>query len=83
MLKNNKGSEIIGQLRVLRSDTNNEIYEEYIADAIELILSNENNADMLAETIAALDMMSYKYSRREAEALRDTVEYLGKMYAEG
>ena len=30
----------------------------------------------LAELAAALDMMSYKLCRKEAEVLRDTVEFL-------
>lgn len=36
----------------------------------------------MAELAAALDMMSYKLCRKEAEVLRDTVEYLEELDCE-
>ena len=68
---------LVGQLRVMAAREQNEILREYLQQAVEA-LNSERGAELadLAELAAALDMMSYKLCRKEAEVLRDTVEYL-------
>ena len=68
---------LVGQLRVMAAREQNEILREYLPQAV-AALNSERGAELtdLAELAAALDMMSYKLCRKEAEVLRDTVEYL-------
>lgn len=68
---------LVGQLRVMAAREQNEILREYLQQAV-AALNSERGAELadLAELAAALDMMSYKLCRKEAEVLRDTVEYL-------
>lgn len=82
MLNGNSGGFLIGKLRIMASDATNAVYRQYITRAVDFIESDESgNRDMLAEVIAALEMMSYQYNRREAEALRDAAAYLNALYA--
>lgn len=68
---------LIGQLRVMAATEQNEILRDYLQQALDA-LNSKRGAEMadLAELTAALDMMSYKLRRREAEVLRWAVEYL-------
>lgn len=68
---------LVGQLRVMAAREQNEILREYLQQAV-AALNSERGVELadLAELAAALDMMSYKLCRKEAEVLRDTVEYL-------
>ena len=68
---------LVGQLRVMAAREQNEILRVYLQQAV-AALNSERGAELtdLAELAAALDMMSYKLCRKEAEVLRDTVEYL-------
>ena len=75
---------LVGQLRVMAAREQNEILREYLQQAVEA-LDSERGAELvnLDELAAALDMMSYKLCRKEAEVLRDVVEYLEELKEEG
>lgn len=81
-------SILIGKLQVMKSYTQDEVSRRYLHDAVSILRYNqtsadaENNQEHIAEVTAALDMMSYKCCRREAEVLRDTVEYLESLDCE-
>ena len=74
---------LVGQLRVMAAREQNEILRENLQQAV-AALNSERGAELadLAELAAALDMMSYKLCRKEAEVLRDAVEYLEELEEE-
>lgn len=79
---------LIGKLQVMKSCAHDEVSRMYLHDAVNILRYNQTNADAennqehIVEVAAALDMMSYKSCRREAEVLRDTVEYLESLDCE-
>jgi len=71
---------LIGRLKIMRAYDQSGIVREYLDDTIDLLKgSSDYSPEEVVETAAALDELSYKVCRREAEALRDTVEYLEGM----
>ena len=70
---------LIGRLKIMKAYAQNEMQRIYLEDAISYLKCDTNemqNQNHLQELAAALDMMSYKLCRKEAEVLRDTVEFL-------
>lgn len=73
---------LIGRLKIMKAYAQNETQRICLEDAISYLKCDANekqNQNHLQELTAALDMLSYKLCRREAEVLRDTVEYLETM----
>jgi len=73
---------LIGRLKIMKAFAQNETQRICLGSAISILQSDSDviqNQNLLQELIAALDMLSYKLCRREAEVLRDTVEYLEGM----
>lgn len=75
-----KPDALIGQLRVMAATEQNEILRDYLQQAV-AALDSKRGAELanLAELAAALDMMSDKTWRKEAEVLRSAVEYLEEL----
>ena len=75
-----KPDALIGQLRVMAATEQNEILRDYLQQAV-AALDSKRGTELanLAELAAALDMMSDKAWRKEAEVLRSAVEYLEEL----
>lgn len=76
---------LIGRLRIMKAFGQNETQRNYLNDAISVLESGtvtKHNPEFIAELAAALEMLSYKLCRRDAEVLRDTVEYLESLDCE-
>lgn len=78
--------ELIGQLKIMKAFSQNEMQRSYLNDAILALIrwpeTVKQCPERTKEITGALDMLSYKSRRREAEALRDTVEYLESLDCE-
>lgn len=74
---------LIGQLKIMKEFSQNDVQRSYLRSAI-VTLEGETpkNDDIILELAAALEMLSYKLCRRDAEVLRDTVEYLESLDCE-
>lgn len=74
---------LIGQLKIMKEFSQNDVQKSYLRSAI-VTLEDQTpkNDDITLELAAALEMLSYKLCRREAEVLRDTVEYLESLDCE-
>ena len=78
-------SVLIGRLKIMRDFSQTERQRMYLGDVILILESDrtmKQNPEFMKELTAALDMLSYKLCRREAEVLRDTVEYLESLDCE-
>lgn len=76
---------LIGQLKIMKAFSQNETQRNCLNDAISVLKSGtatKHNPEFIAELAAALEMLSYKLCRKDAEVLRDTVEYLESLDCE-
>lgn len=74
---------LIGQLKIMKEFSQNDVQRSYLRSAIATLKGETpKNDDIILELAAALEMLSYKLCRRDAEVLRDTVEYLESLDCE-